>query len=288
MTTYLDGKKTAQELLQNLKIRVDALQNRGVQPKLVFFLIGNNPASRAYVNMKQKACQKIGITSTILEYPETVSPEEVHHKIQELNQDAFTHGILVQLPLPAQFSVRATTNAISPQKDVDGLHAYNAGNLIFSAETEQLPAATALGIIRLLEQYHINLEGLNVVILGRSILVGKPIAAMLTNRNATVTICHRKTKEIIEHSHRADLVIAAAGSPQLVHKEWIKEGAIVIDAGYGILNGKAVGDVDFEEVAPKCSLITPVPGGCGPMTIYSILENTVKAAEHQNSESKHL
>lgn len=288
MTTILDGKKTASELLQRLKVRVSTLKQRGINPKLVFFLIGNNPASRTYVTMKQKASHQVGITSEVLEYPETTPQPEIVHKIKELNQDHSTHGILVQLPLPHHHSIREITNTIHPLKDVDGLHAHNAGNVIFSKETEQLPAATALGIIRLLEQYNLNLEGIETVIIGRSILIGKPLAAMLTNRNATVTLCHRKTKNLKEHCLRADLIIAAAGAPKLIQKEWVKNGAVVVDAGYDIVDGKVVGDVNFEEVAPKCSFITPVPGGCGPMTISAILENTVKATEEQNTESKHL
>ena len=277
----LDGKNVSTKLFSQLQPRVDALREMNVTPKLVFFLIGNNPASTAYVSMKQKASEKIGISSEILRYPETVTQEEIIRKIHELNEDPGVHGLMVQLPIPDHLSVPEITRALSPKKDADGFHAYNFGKMALSKSFEHLPPATALGIIRLIEAYDIDVSGMDVTVLGRSNLVGKPVAIMLMNRGATVTICHSKTKDAADHCRRADMVIAATGVPKLVKGDWIREGAIVIDAGFAKVDGKTTGDVDFEAVAPKCSWITPVPGGCGPLTIYSIVENTVAAAERQ-------
>ena len=267
------------ELFSRLKPRVEALQKQGIQPKLVFFLVGDNPASVAYVSMKQKASEETGIISEILRYDEDVTQEEILKKMDELNQDPTVHGMMIQLPLPPQFNVPLVTRAIDPKKDADGFHAYNFGKMALSKEYEDLPPATALGIIRLLDAYEINVEGMDVVVIGRSNLVGKPAAIMLMNRGATVTVCHSKTKDVADYCQKADLIIAATGVPKLVKCDWVKDGVIVVDAGFAKVDGKVTGDVDFDEVAPKCSWITPVPGGCGPMTIYSIVENTVHAAE---------
>lgn len=275
----LDGKKVSAELFSSLQPRVEALIEKGISPRLVFFLVGENPASVAYVNMKQKASEKIGIRSDILRYDDSVSQEELLSKIHELNKDDSVSGMMVQLPLPAHLSVPEITRALTPEKDADGFHAYNFGKMTLSKEFEHLPPATALGIIRLIEAYDMKVEGMNVTVLGRSNLVGKPVAIMLMNRGATVTVCHSRTKNIADHCRNADMIIAATGVPKLVEEDWVKEGAIVIDAGFAKVDGKVTGDVDYDAVAPKCSWITPVPGGCGPMTIYSIVENTVSAAE---------
>ncbi|MDF2378760.1 MAG: bifunctional 5,10-methylenetetrahydrofolate dehydrogenase/5,10-methenyltetrahydrofolate cyclohydrolase [Candidatus Gracilibacteria bacterium] len=275
----LDGKKVSSELFSQLEPRVKALKDKGVHPRLVFFLIGESPASMAYVGMKEKACAKMGIASDILRYDENVTEEEIITKIHELNEDETVHGIMTQLPLPKQISVPKVTRAIAAKKDVDGFHAYNFGKMVLSKEFEHLPPATALGIIRLIEAYEFDVEGMNITVLGRSNLVGKPVAIMLMNRGATVTVCHSRTKNTKEHCLNADMIVAATGVPQLVKEDWVKQGAIVIDAGYAKVNGKTTGDVDYDAVAPKCSWITPVPGGVGPMTIYSIVENTVTAAE---------
>lgn len=275
----LDGKKVSMELFSRLKPRVEALKEKGVQPKLAFFLVGNNPASVAYVNMKQKASEESGIISEVLRYEDSVTQEEILQKMEELNQDSAVHGMMIQLPLPPQLNVPLVTRAIDPKKDADGFHAYNFGKMALSKEYEDLPPATALGIIRLLDAYNINVEGMDVVVIGRSNLVGKPVGIMLTNRGATVTICHSKTKNTADYCRKADLIVAATGVPKLVKADWVKEGAIVVDAGFAKVDGKVTGDVDFDEVSPKCSWITPVPGGCGPMTIYSIVENTVHATE---------
>lgn len=275
----LDGKKVSSELFSQLEPRVQALKDAGVQPRLVFFLVGESPASVAYVGMKEKACQKLGIESEILRYEENVSEEEIISKIHELNEDENVHGIMTQLPLPKQVRVPKVTRAISAGKDADGFHAYNFGKMVLSKDFEHLPPATALGIIRLIGAYDFDVQGLNITVLGRSNLVGKPVAIMLMNRGATVTVCHSKTTNIEEHCKKADMIVAATGVPKLVKGDWVKEGAIVIDAGYAKLDGKTTGDVDYDAVAPKCSWITPVPGGVGPMTIYSIVENTVAAAE---------
>lgn len=279
--TILDGKTVSDQLFLRLQPRVDALKQQAIHPKLVFFLIGENAASVAYVSMKSKACEKIGIESEILRYPEETTQEEIIAKMSQLNVDSNVHGMMIQIPLPKHMSVPLITRAIDPKKDADGFHAYNMGKMTLDQQFEDLPPATALGIIRLIEAYDIHVEGMNITVLGRSNLVGKPTAIMLLNRGATVTVCHSKTKNIAEHCRSADMIIAATGVPKLVKADWVKEGAIVIDAGFAKVDGKVTGDVDYDEVAPKCSWITPVPGGCGPMTIYAIVENTVKAAERQ-------
>lgn len=282
----LDGKKVSAELFSQLVPRVQALKDKGIQPKLVFFIVGNNPASEAYVNMKMKASEKTGIDSEILRYEESISQKELLEKIQELNKDSSVTGMMVQLPLPAHLSIPEITRALDPKKDSDGFHAYNFGKMTISKDFEHLPPATALGIIRLIDAYNLDVTGMNVTVLGRSNLVGKPVAIMLMNRGATVTVCHSKTKNIAEHCQTADMIIAATGVPRLVQGDWVKEGAIVIDAGYAKVDGKVTGDVDYEEAASKCSWITPVPGGCGPMTIYAIVENTVASAERQMEGEK--
>ncbi len=280
----LDGKKASEGLYLLLKTRVARLREQHIIPKLVFFLVGNNPASKAYVSMKEKASKEHGIHSEILRYPETVTQEEIIEKMEALNQDHHVHGMMIQLPLPKHLSVPLVTRAIDPKKDADGFHAYNFGKMALSKTFEDLPPATALGIVRLLEFYNVNVEGMDVTVLGRSNLIGKPIAIMLLNRGATVTVCHSKTKDLASHCKKADLIIGATGVPKLVKGSWIKKGAIVIDAGYAQLDGKVCGDVDFDAAKKKVSWITPVPGGVGPMTIYAILENTVRAAERQNEE----
>lgn len=279
----LDGKKTSAELFALLKIRVEALQEKNVHPKLVFFLVGKNPASVAYVGMKQKACEKIGVASEILRFDESVPQETIIKKMEALNEDPKVHGMMIQVPLPKHLSVPLITRAISPKKDADGFTAYNFGKMTLSKEYEDLPPATPLGIIRLLEAYAIPIEGMEVTVMGRSNLVGKPLAIMLINRGATVIVCHSKTRDSKSHCRASDMIIAATGVPNLIKADWVKKGAIVVDAGYSTLNGKVVGDVDYDAVAKKCSWITPVPGGVGPMTIYAILENTVKAAERVSS-----
>lgn len=277
----LDGKKISRELFSALQPRVEALKKKGVFPHLVFFLIGKNKASEAYVKMKQKASEDIGIRSTILRYPESVSEDEIIKKIQELNQDTSVHGMMVQLPLPDHLRVPEITRALDPKKDADGFHAYNMGKMTLSKDFEDLPSATALGIIRLLDAYHIDVAGMDITILGRSNLIGKPLAIMLLNRGATITVCHRKSKNVADQCRKARMIVAATGVPNLVQEDWVSSGTIVIDAGYDVVDGKTVGDVDFEAVKNKCSFITPVPGGVGPMTIYAIVENTVHAAERQ-------
>ncbi|MDP2690981.1 MAG: bifunctional 5,10-methylenetetrahydrofolate dehydrogenase/5,10-methenyltetrahydrofolate cyclohydrolase [Candidatus Gracilibacteria bacterium] len=277
----LDGSRVSAELFSTLYPRVEALKQKGIHTKLVFFLIGNNPASVAYVGMKQKACEQTGIISEVIRYDESVTQKELFHRIEELNHDDSVHGIMVQLPLPKHLPVSEVTKTLNPYKDADGFHAYNFGKMAISRNFEHLPPATALGIIRLLDAYQIDVSGMNVVVLGRSNLVGKPIGLMLLNRGATVTICHSKTKNPASFCQNADLIVAATGVPLLVKGDWVKEGVIVVDAGYAKVDGKTVGDVDFDAVKNKCSMITPVPGGVGPMTIYSIVENTVSAAERQ-------
>lgn len=262
---------------------MQALKSRGVHPKLVFLLVGNNQSSVDYVKRKQKASKNTGIISEIIRYPESVEQRNIISQIEALNEDPNVHGMMIQVPLPDHLSVQEITRSINPKKDADGFHAYNVGKMTLSKEFEHLPPATALGIIRLLEFYHLDVSGMNVTVLGRSNLVGKPVAIMFLNRGATVTVCHSKTRKPEKFCKTADMIIAATGIPKLVKADWVKKGAIVIDAGYERIDGKVTGDVDYDAIAPKCSWITPVPGGVGPMTIYAIIENTVKAAERQNN-----
>ncbi|MBI5414633.1 bifunctional 5,10-methylenetetrahydrofolate dehydrogenase/5,10-methenyltetrahydrofolate cyclohydrolase [Candidatus Peregrinibacteria bacterium] len=273
----LDGKKTSEKLLVEAAKKIKTFPKK---LKLVVVMVGADPASRVYVRKKLEACQNVGIISEKVEYPESVSEKELLGKIRELNSDDSVTGMIVQLPLPKHISTPQVIREINPHKDVDGFHAYNLGKMFLSPEFEDLPPATPGGIILFLEEYNISVSGMNVVVIGKSNIVGKPIAIMLLNREATVTVCHRHTKNLAEHTKNADIVIVAAGKPNLLTADMIREGAIVIDVGTNHLeNGKLVGDVDFENVAKKAKYITPVPGGVGPMTVAKLILNTIRAYE---------
>lgn len=276
----LDGRKLAEKVLERVKTEVKSLNKKNVQPKLAGILVGEHPASLIYLKNKRKACEKTGILWKRFELPASTKTEALIEKIDELNQDVSTHGILVQLPLPEQIETPLVIRAIDPQKDVDGFHAYNLGKMFLSPEFEHLTPCTPSGIIRLLEEYQIPIEGQEVTVVGHSNIVGKPISMMLLNRNATVTTCHVYTKDLKKHTLNADILIVAVGKENLITADMVKEGATIIDVGINRnANGKIQGDVDFEEVAKKVKYITPVPGGVGPMTVACLLENTVKAAQ---------
>lgn len=267
----LDGKELRDKILDNL---TNKLSKMSAKPTLAVILAGDDPASRIYVNNKKKTAEKIGINSVVFEYPESVTEQEIVSKIEELNKDISITAILVQLPLPEHISKEKVINTISPKKDVDGLTLHNAGKL-FSGEKPYVYPCTPKGILAILDEYGIEIEGKKAVVVGRSNLVGKPVAQMLLDRNATVTICHSKTKNLGEITKTADILVSAVGK-RIIFKDMVKQGAIVIDVGISrMADGKISGDVDFEEVSKIALYITPVPGGVGPMTIASLMSNTV-------------
>lgn len=276
----IDGKAIAATMRQTFKARVNLLAQRGERPGLVVILVGADPASQVYVRNKVNGCLAIGMHSEKLEYPADVAPQVVLEKIAELNSDASVHGILVQLPLPPQFNEQEILEAIAPEKDVDGFHAENVGALL-QGKPQFIPC-TPYGVIKMLEASGVDLVGMDAVVIGRSNIVGKPMAALLINAGATVTVCHSKTKNLAEHVARADLVVAAVGRAKFVTPEMLKPGAVVIDVGINRLpDGTLCGDVDFAACAAVAGQITPVPGGVGPMTITMLLANTIEAAERK-------
>lgn len=277
--TIIDGKKIAQDIHEELKVQI-LNSSLKVKPCLAVILVGQHPASILYVSRKTQACEKVGILSKKLEFPETASEQEVLNALDELNQDPSVHGILVQLPLPPQISTLKILQKINPKKDVDGLHPENLGKLLSGVSGGFIPC-TPLGIITLLQRSNITTAGKNALILGRSNLVGKPTAALLLQNNSTgnstVTVAHSHTPNVELFTRQADILIAAIGKPHFIIEHMVKEGAVVIDVGINKPLGssaKIVGDVDFENVKNKCSFITPVPGGVGPMTIAMLLSNT--------------
>ncbi|GHU00386.1 bifunctional protein FolD [Betaproteobacteria bacterium] len=274
----IDGNALAAKVRGEIAARAAALGGRGEQPGLAVVLIGNNPASAVYVRNKVAACERAGIRSLKLEYPADVAPAVVMAKLAELNADATVHGILVQLPLPPQFDEGAVLEAISVAKDVDGFHAENVGRL--SQGQEAFLPCTPHGVMKMFEAEGVSLSGAEAVVIGRSNIVGKPMAMLLTQAGATVTVCHSRTRDLAFHTRRADILVAAIGKPRFVTADMVKPGATVIDVGINRLpDGKLCGDVDFAGVSEVAGLITPVPGGVGPMTITMLLENTVISAE---------
>ncbi len=274
----MDGKAVAKSIREGLKEEVDRLKKEDIYPGLAVVLVGDNPASMIYVKNKGEACRAAGIYSEEHRLPEDTKESELLELINRLNNDPRIHGILVQLPLPSHIDKDRVLKSISPEKDVDGFHEINMGRLLTGQEG--LVPCTPLGIMKLLEYYHIPVEGRFAVVVGRSNIVGKPVAMMLLQRNATVTICHTRTRNMTETCRMADILIAAAGKPGMITGDMIKDGAVVIDVGINRSDmGKLIGDVDFESVSKKAGWITPVPGGVGPMTIAMLLYNTVKAAK---------
>lgn len=273
----LDGKKLAAEIKADVKERTALLKQRGVTPGLAVVLVGEDPASKVYVGQKEKGCLEAGFASFLHRLPESTSQGELLAPIERLNSDRTVHGILVQLPLPRQIDPDTVLAAIRPEKDVDGFHPVNMGRLVAG-----LPASepcTPKGIMRLLKSTGLTLSGKEAVVIGRSNIVGKPVALMLLAESATVTICHSRTEDLAAHVRRADILVAAVGKPRFVTGDMVKEGAIVVDVGINRLEEGLVGDVDYEPAAERASWITPVPGGVGPMTIAMLLENTLEQAE---------
>jgi len=274
----IDGKGVATQIRQECRERVTALKARGTHPGLAVILVGKNPASAVYVASKIKACAEVGARSVRLDFPDTIQTDELVAAIEGLNVDPDVHGILVQLPLPPQVDMRRVLSCIAAHKDVDGFHLYNVGGLVVGNTV--FPPCTPYGVVRLLEYEHIQVEGRNVVVVGASNIVGKPMALMLMQREATVCICHAKTRDLAQFTILADILVVAAGRPNLIVPQMVKTGAVVIDVGINRLpSGKLVGDVDFEGVRQKASYITPVPGGVGPMTVTMLLVNTIHSAE---------
>jgi len=279
MATIIDGKAVAKEVQKQIKEEVDGLERRwNLAPGLAVVLVGDDPASHIYVRNKEKACKEVGIKSFEHFLPATVSEKELLALVYHLNKDKHVHGILVQLPLPPHIHSEKILNAVSPYKDVDGFHPLNLGNLVVGADGYR--PCTPLGVMKLLESVNCDPKGKNAVIVGRSNIVGKPVALMLLEKHATVTICHSRTASLRDEVARGDIVVVAIGKPGIVRGQWIKPGAVVIDVGINRLpNGKLCGDIDFESAKERASAITPVPGGVGPMTICMLLFNTLKAAK---------
>lgn len=273
----IDGKLVSQKIKDELKVKVANYKNEtGKDITLAVLLVGENPASQVYVRNKIKACEYVGIKSLSYYLPENVTENEVKELVLSLSNDDSVNGILVQLPLPKGIDEDVILNLIPAEKDVDGFSSENVGNLLLGKETTV--ACTPFGVMKLLEEYNVDLTGKNAVVIGRSNIVGKPMAMLLLQKNATVTICHSRTQNLSSIVANADVVVAAIGKPNFVTADMVKDGAVVVDVGINRVDGKLVGDVDFESVSKKASLITPVPGGVGPMTIAMLMENTYLSA----------
>ena len=281
MAILLDGKAMAAELMQGLKKRVEGLRARGRSVGLAVILVGDDPASQVYVRNKGKACEELGIYSETLRLPAETSQDDLEQVIENLNRDDRIDGILVQLPLPAHLDEARALRRILPQKDVDGFHVENAGKL-FTGQPGVI-ACTPKGIIHMLKTAGVPLAGREAVVVGRSNIVGKPIAMLLLNENCTVTLCHSRTADLKAHTQRADILIAAVGKAKFITADMVKPGAAVVDVGINRVEGKVVGDVDFEQVEKIAGYISPVPGGVGKMTIGMLMENTIEAAERKEA-----
>ena len=281
MATILNGKQVAAEIRAELKVRAEALRKDGVVPCLAVLLAGDDPASKIYVRNKKRACEEIGIESRELLFPESVTEEELIAQIRALNEDAAVDAMLVQLPLPKHIDEARVLAEIAPEKDADGFHVVNAGRL-FTGQTSVLPCTPA-GCMELLRRANVEFSGKHAVVVGRSNIVGKPMAMLLLNEHCTVTICHSRTRDLARFTRDADILVAAVGRPGIITGEMIKPGAAVIDVGINRLdNGKLMGDVDFESAEPVAGAITPVPGGVGPMTIAMLMQNAILAAEKRH------
>lgn len=276
MPQIIDGKLISTQIKDELKEQVAKMKEEGKSVALAVIIVGEDPASKVYVNNKKKACEYIGINSISYELPESTTQEELLKLIDELNNREDVNGILVQLPVPKHIDENMIIHAISPDKDVDGFHAQNVGRLCIGQKG--YVSCTPAGIIQLLKRSGIEIQGKECVIVGRSNIVGKPMALLMLQENATVTVCHSRTKDLKEITKRADILIVAIGKPKMITGEYVKEGAVVIDVGiHRMADNKLCGDVDYDDVAPKCSAITPVPGGVGPMTIAMLMNNCVNS-----------
>ncbi len=278
MAVILDGRALSEKIRGELKKEVEELKGRfGRAPTLAVVLVGNDPASEIYVRNKVKACGKVGINSIDRKLPAEITQEELNRVVKELNENPEVDGIIVQLPLPEHLSCREVINYISPEKDVDGFHPINVGKCMLGLYDQGLMPCTPAGVMKFFEAYNIPLKGKNAVMVGHSNIVGKPLANMLLNADATVSVCHVYTEDLSHYTRCADILCVATGVPHLIKADMVKEGVVVIDIGISRVDGKIVGDVDFDAVKEKASAITPVPGGVGPMTITMLLYNTVKA-----------
>ena len=282
----LDGKALSEKIKEEVKVEVAQLvEEKQITPGLAVILVGNDAASATYVASKAKSCKNAGIYSVVHEMPESITQEELLETIQRMNENPKLDGILVQLPLPKHIDTTIVLEAINPLKDVDGFHPYNVGRMVSNLDAF-LPA-TPFGVMRMFQEYGIELSGKNVVVIGSSDIVGKPMASLLINAKATVTVCNSRTKDLKAHTLAADIVVIAVGVPLLLKADMVKDGAIVIDVGINRIDtGKLVGDADFESLKEKCSHLTPVPGGVGPMTIGMLLKNTIKAAKLREKREK--
>jgi len=277
----IDGKALAKKIQDSVSTGVEQLkQEKNIVPGLAVLLIGDDPASHAYVKMKAKACEKVAFYSITHNMPETISQDEIIATIEMMNNNPRIDGILVQLPLPKHIDTDKILEVIDPKKDVDGFHPYNVGRLVTGLDG--FVACTPLGVMKMFDEYNIDLKGKDVCVVGASNIVGKPMASLLLNADATVTVTHIYTKDLKAHTSKADIIIVGVGVPGLIKEDMVKDGAIVIDIGINrIEDGSLVGDVDFKNVSPKCSYITPVPGGVGPMTIAMLLSNTLRSAKQR-------
>lgn len=281
MATIIDGKELAKKIRANLKIECEELKNKGIKSKLAVIMVGDDPASKVYVRNKSRACEDVGIEYEEHLLDNKTTQKELIDLIKKLNEDETVNGILLQSPIPSNLDINEAFRTITPEKDVDGFNPVNVGKLVLNQDT--FVSCTPYGIMKMFEEYNIDLTGKNVVILGRSNIVGKPLIHCCLNRNATVTTCHSKTQNIKEIASRADILISAIGKAHFVTEDMVKENAVVIDVGINRLdNGKIIGDVDYEKVEEKASYITPVPGGVGPMTIAMLMNNVIKATRRQN------
>lgn len=281
MTQIVEGKKLAAELRAEVATEVSRLG--GERPCLAAVLVGEDPASRVYVRNKRRACDEAGLRSLLIERPADITESELLAEVDRLNTDPSVHAILVQLPLPPAIDPYRVAASLDPSKDVDGLHPMNVGRLVAGMPT--LVPNTPLGILEILDRHGVEIEGKSAVVIGRSDIVGKPTALLLLHRHATVTICHSRTRDLAERASRADILVAAVGRPRLVKGSWIKPGAAVIDVGVNRVDGRLVGDVDFEEAMGRAGLLTPVPGGVGLLTIAMLLKNTVRAFKLQRGSA---
>ncbi|MCB0327773.1 MAG: bifunctional methylenetetrahydrofolate dehydrogenase/methenyltetrahydrofolate cyclohydrolase FolD [Bdellovibrionales bacterium] len=284
--SLLDGKALSKKILASLALQVENFKNQyGRVPGLTVILVGEDPASAVYVRSKHKSCEKIGMKSEVLRFSDQITEDQLIEKIASLNQDAKVDGILVQLPLPEHIDTESVLAQVRYEKDVDGFHPFNSGRLLRGQDA--MVPCTPLGVMELLAAHQIAVDGKDAVVIGKSNIVGKPMAALLMNAGATVSVCHSKTKDLATYCRHADLIVSAAGRPNLLTEDMVKDGAVVIDVGINRLDsGILVGDVQFDEVSKKCSWITPVPGGVGPMTIAMLLKNTLKAAQQFESLPK--
>jgi methylenetetrahydrofolate dehydrogenase (NADP+)/methenyltetrahydrofolate cyclohydrolase len=280
----INGREVRDSIYKDLKSQVSKIQN-SIKPQLTFILVGNNPASHSYIRQKQKACNLIGYEYDFKHFPETLKEQELIQEIFELNEDPSVHGIMVQLPLPNHISADTISSSIDPAKDVDGFHPINQGIVSSGSSNpdQNLEPCTPKGIIRLLQHYKIPIQGADATVVGRSQIVGKPVSSMLLNHGATVTTCHSKTKDLKFHTSKADILVVATGQRHMIKADMVKPGAVVIDVGFSKVEDDIYGDVDFLNVAPITSYITPVPGGVGPMTVACLMENLMIAYQNQTS-----